>query len=237
MPSTITSQNWDSVTAPALPTGWTYDANYTTDTAFSVSSPNSLKFTGATGGRTAYYSTQDANSGNVQISAKMTTNATGGSMRLFCRATATPTGTSGTYYYVNITVGSGLTFNRRVVGAGTVLVTALGAAAFAINTTYYVQLITNGTLMTVNVQRVSDSNWLTSAGAWQAGVTSCVSITNTGIAAAVGWAGVAVSTGLTTNVINFDDVLFESLASAVLPPLPFPMLAARQQNIFALDIC
>ena len=111
------------------------------------------------------------------------------------------------------------------------------SATFALNTQYILQIVTNAGAQTANVQRVSDGLWLTGAGTWQAGFVTAITGADLLISAAVGYAGVSVTQGSTTDKAYFDNLLFESLASAAQPPLPYPMLAARQQNIFALDIC
>ena len=238
MPTTITAQNFDAVTAPALPTGWTYDTGYDTSTTVFTSTPNSLRATGTTAQICAYFNTQDTNSGNVQTTATVSVSGTLSLAKVLCRGTVAPVGTTGTYYAASIKTNTGFRMFRCVAGVTAQVGSTIGTSAtFALSTQYVMQIVANAGAQSGNVQRVSDGLWLNTSGVWQSGFVTAVTGADTLIPAANGYGGVAVTQGSTTDKTYFDNFLFESLASAALPPLPFPMLAARQQNIFALDIC
>ena len=214
----FTTQNWDGVTAPALPTGWTYDTNFDTSTTVANSALNSLRCTGMATVKCAYYSSQDTNGGNETVSSLVYVTSTGVQARLIARATVAPVGAAGTYYYANLKVGTGLSLNKRIVGVGSIIGSPVGTTAFAVNTQYLIAFTPSGTSMSITCQRVSDGFYLTSAGAFAAGAATCISTTDSSIPAAVGWAGVSSNAASVSDIVYFDDFIFDlapgSLASA-----------------------
>ena len=212
MPTTITAQNFDAVTAPALPTGWTYDTGYDTSTTVFTSTPNSLRATGTTAQICAYFNTQDANSGNVQTTATVSVSGTLSFAKVLCRGTVAPVGTTGTYYAASFKPNTGFRLFRCVAGVTAQVGSTIGTSAtFALSTQYIMQIVANAGAQSGNVQRVSDGFWLNTSGVWQSGFVTAVTGADTLIPAANGYGGVAVTQGSTTDKAYFDNFLFESL--------------------------
>lgn len=106
-----------------------------------------------------------------------------------CVRLATGAATGYSLYY-NSNFGSPiLRLYKNIAGTTTALGSNV-AASLGVDT-YLITLKAVGTALTGRVQRTSDSQWLTSAGAWQAGQVDCMSATDGDITAA-GKAGLMI---------------------------------------------
>lgn len=217
MPTTIKSENFDGVTAPAIPAGFTADTGIVTATDQYVSSPNALKASNTASALNIQYNTADANSGDVQVTCKFrfdTTNALG---QLWIRGTGTqvPQGGSTNRYEARITLAntSSLSLFKRVAGVSTLIATVGTNATFAAGIWYTVQLKASSTTISVTfVQRSTDSYYLNSSGTWVSSQPAApISVTDSTIAGA-GLAGVTIVPQVSGNAWA-DDFLFESLAT------------------------
>lgn len=235
MPTTIASQNFDGVTAPALPTGITYDASFDTSTTVAVSAPNSLRVTGVTTAQSAYFNVQDGNSGNARTTVTLSFTNNGANLRVIARATVAPVGLAGTYYYANVKGAFGLRLFRNVAGVASQIGTVVGTSAtFVVNTQYTIQFTPNAGTQSITAQRVSDGFWLTSAGVWQSGAATALSAADTNIAATQGYGGVSAQNASVGDISYFDNLLFESLAN---PPSGIPQIIYKPpQTYHACDL-
>ena len=215
MPTPITAQNFDAVTAPALPAGWTYDTGYDTSTTVFTSSPNSLRATGTTAQISAYFNTQDANSGNAQMSATVSFTSSTNGIRVLCRGTVAPVGAAGTYYFASVKGNTGLRLLRCVAGVTAQIGSTIGSSStFTASAQYIVQIATIGSAQIAAVQRVSDGFWLNNVGVWQLGVTAAITGADTLIPPTVGYGGVSTQNSATTDKTYFDNLVFENLTGS-----------------------
>ncbi len=228
MPTTIKAENFDGVTAPAFPSGWTtsgLDNTIITGTTQALSSPNSAISPDANDNRSGgYWPTKDGNGGNAQVSMSFrfegSLTPTGGASQnvvVICRMV---NAYADRYQAALNASSSSLHLQVFVGGANTFLVVGQ-AATFATGIWYTMRLKCDGDNISVRIQRSSDSNYLTSSNTWQAGATDCMAVTDStsGRPSAEGYAGFNLSNeqfpdGLTHKTYA-DDFLFESLASAV----------------------
>ena len=182
-------QNFDGVTAPALPAGWTFDTGFTTASTvifgeWANSLPNSLKYNrfGFRGNATP--TNQDNNNGNIAVSgvvyfpsgliSQMQWN-------LFLRANTRTLSSLG--YALQIEPAGS---NQDGVGlvkynndGGTYMAGGLvGTGQIAANTAYYGQIVANGTALKVYIQRLTDNQWLNSFGTWQTTRITAISTTD-----------------------------------------------------------
>lgn len=214
MPTTISSQNFDSVTAPALPPfSLASSSNVITSTSNPRSSPNSLTSTAnpAAAETWAPGSGPDGNGGNALVSCGFYFADAGRIGYLLLRSSTTDISTA-VAYGAQIQ-SSGVILNTFSGGIPTPLNASVGTLTAGI---YYVMTLTaNGTAITVSVQRDSDNNYLTSGGAWQAGIANCISVTNATVTGQ-GYAFLAMYSG-TSAKLYADDFLFQSLATPTPP--------------------
>ncbi len=167
----IASQNWDGVTAPALPAGWSYAARLLTSTAFELSSPNALSLaaTSSTAMGFATYDTLDGAAGNVIVSASFYLDPyVGGtaSCGVTARASATSISqSSGSFYMAWVNFVSGQCNLSNYV-SGTATVMANSYIPVVVSAWYTIFLACNGSNITMSVQRLADGYWYSSASGW-----------------------------------------------------------------------
>lgn len=227
----IKSENWDSVTAPAIPGGWTVDSPLATATTLAPSSaPNSLVFPAASGNGGIYFATwgtQDGASGEVQVSATIRfangTASTEQDVMVFARGSQAATAWNTVSLYV-LTLGmgsspNGLLLQKRIAAATTTIGASVGGSALANGTNYRITLKCQGTTITGTCQRLSDSFWLNSGGTFQSSPATALVATDSSITGQ-GYAGAAVYLADTTGGnVGLDDWLLENFLS---PPPPMP---------------
>lgn len=233
----IKSENWDGVTAPAIPAGWTVDSQLQTSTSSSpTSSPNSLVYAPASANAAivphATWSTPDTSSGNVQVSAtvRFADNAgSGGEQQVwvFARAQSivlNATGTNSAYYAAGIgrnPSGSQGLFLQRVRNGTTTWLGSTGASAFADALTYRITLRAHGSALAATCQRLSDGFWLSSSGAFVSdpqNSTVALAATDSSLpAVSGGYAGAAFYFSTTAGgAVGLDDWLLESTGASSL---------------------
>ncbi len=182
--STILSENFDGVTAPALPSSMTFDAGYATDGSNFITSPNALVFSATGAVRHAETTANDGNSGNAQtsISVRMENLGVNKEVFVFVRRTA-----STTEYSAAWNGGSGdpegLKLYKRIGGSFTQLGSTISVVP-SNNAYYRVWVKAVGTTISAQVQRASDSFWLQPGGTFSSGQVDAISVTDSSITGA-----------------------------------------------------
>jgi hypothetical protein len=196
-------ENWDGVTAPAIPTGWTADSPAATTSSLGggdtpISSPNVVAVGPQGGGapfRYVTWGTADSNGGDVSVTANF--NADNSSDRLLysvfarCNASAAVRASSTFYAWECDFVNNNSKIVKDVAGTVTGLSTIF-PISLSPRVWYQVTFTLQGTSLTLAVQRLSDNKWLNSSGSFQSGQTNAHSITDFSISGA-GYAGLALS--------------------------------------------
>jgi hypothetical protein len=198
----IATQNWDGVTAPALPSGWTYGSGLSTTSTFfasivPTSSPNAL-VTGVGGAlQFATYGTLDGAGGNVSVSANFneTTAANAARFGVFLRSNANPTvSTTSTFYSLEVQLtpgGNTLSLFKTVLGSYATIA-GVNLTSWNVPGWYQLTLTASGTSLTGTVQRLLDGFYLNSSGLFTATVATAITATDTQISG-TGYSGVFIS--------------------------------------------
>jgi hypothetical protein len=232
-------ENWDGVTAPAIPSGWTMSStNLATSSTPSgvtpTSSPNVLALASAATINTWFtgtYDTLDGNSGNVIVQANIAWGATITSVSqwsLFCRCGDTTANySSSTLYYGWVNDPSGppsigssgnqIGISKIVGGTATQLINLTGLT-FTSGTWYTLFFTANGTQLSLAMQRISDGYWLNSAGSWIPSQATAVAISDSSVTGQ-GYAGLAAVQTTTADLLYSDDWYLYTIPSAY-PPRP-----------------
>lgn len=205
----IISQNWDGVTAPAIPAGWTLVGGpAVTSTTLANSSPNSLKFPVSNANAFALTPATDTNNGDVTVSSNVLFVNTTLAQTLGVVARAgnlTPTN----YYRAMINYGAsssprGVVIVKNVAGTVTTIASLATTTAFSNGAWFTLMLTCIGTSLSASVQRVSDGMWLSAVGAWQVGQTACLTVIDSSVTGA-GYCGCYAFLGSGSNVAYEDD--------------------------------
>ncbi len=192
------TENWDSVTAPAIPSGWNVsNAAVVTETLQKYSGANALGLNSG-GAGTKYYCTYGTDDGSSTNSTAVTVIGTAqilfgvvgpGSYKtgLHFRGSASTLDNSSTSTYVayidSDNTGAA-TFNLAKIVSGTL--TTLGSAVTIptnMNGGWY-SITASGTFgggansFSLYLQRISDSYYLTSGGAWAAPMAAAITSSN-----------------------------------------------------------
>lgn len=116
------------------------------------------------------------------------------------------------YYAVLQPVGAdipGVSLYERVAGVETQLGSTIGAAEIAMDAWYRLFLLALDSSLRVRVQRVSDSKWLTAAGAWQTNVANCITVAESSLTGSSKAGLYALHGGSMSNGMYSDNFLFE----------------------------
>jgi len=214
--SIITSQNWDGVTPPAIPSGWTVSAGLVTTSSGQTSPPNSLGSSSPTfsGTTAAMWGTLDSNSGNVAVQSSLYLGADGSANRwgLFARADKTPLSGSSMFYALwlaNLASPSSPTLSISLTDHG--IESALNGATVPIGGPitggwYTAFLVISGSTLTGSLQRQSDGAWLTSNGTWGTSQANAISVLDSSLSGS-GYAGVLLNGTLAGTMYSDDFVL------------------------------
>lgn len=193
-------ENWDGVTAPAMPSGWGYSGAFSTTSSPSsftpTSSPNVLQFasSGSNGNYVCARDTSDGLSVNSTVSVQANLGvfaATGQPVRwgIWCYGTYATSYGSLTCYF------GWLDWHSNEVGISAIVngtETVLTSVTWTAGTVWYQPILTvsNNPLVgaqSLSIQRLSDSKYLTASNTWQTAYTTVVtssdkSISDTGYA-------------------------------------------------------
>lgn len=247
MPFTIT-ENWDGVTAPAVPAGWNADPLYATSTAHRYTTPNALKLGTVTPG-VVYYATNSAmDSGGgavvdvtslvyIDNIAEDAQNYIGPTFR--CSA-ATMDNSSTSCYWVRLyinpsTVSPYLSFASVVNGSvNDVFIVTDVSNGLVVGTWYSIRVTSGGgDLFNVSVTRMTDGYTLDPDGAFVS--TPSVAIENLHATAipSGGYYGVAASAA-TTDLAYFDDFLVNASMPTIVWPRR-PVIARVPFQYYVVD--
>jgi len=185
------SENFDGVTAPAIPAGWNTDAVWVTNGTQFHSSPNSLRSNDNTNVfKWATYGTADSLNGaslNLSCYVYFPTSATTSQFQYGityrCNA-ATMNNTSTRCYAFRVrdNPGNGTGFTALVSisngTATTILEHANSDGSFAGMGWLWMNAIVTSTSHTLYIQRVSDSFWLNSSGNFLGAFAAAISTTD-----------------------------------------------------------
>jgi hypothetical protein len=203
MGNLIHYENWDSVTAPAIPSGWAVSSPLVTKTApwpsgiNPLSPPNVLaaNTTGTTTNYPATYSVADSAGGNVLVYASFNAAGTSGDQTwgVFARGSAYPllTGSS-SYYWARLSVNPAVCGLYAVVnGTASLLQSVNTGSALTGNVWYQLQLSCEQSTIAVSVVRGTDGYSLNSSGSFQAGSTVAIAVSDTSVTGS-GYAGLTL---------------------------------------------
>jgi hypothetical protein len=172
----------------------------------------------------AVYNSKDDNGGNVTVSSYVDSHgAAPGKLGVFCRGNSTVPSSLSTYYLASFFAGT----NVQLIKSGTAIATAT-ATVTASDTWYWLVLTASGSLLTVSLQRYSDSMWLNGSNTFQSAQTTCISMTDTGIAAADGAFGLWMSPGSINDTIYADN--FSESAATAAGPWPWKIASRRDRQ-------
>lgn len=209
--SVIYSQNFDGLTPPALPTGWTFSSgSWITSASQFNSSPNSLQNAASGSVETATINTSDGNGGDADLAVAIRISASSGNDEAFVGVRCSNSAADG--YFTAVQIGpsdpKGLTIYKRVSGTLTALhATPVGATNFTTATWYIPEVEAVGTTISAYCQRVSDSKWMQTDGSWGSTRTAATSVTDSSISG-TGKAGLIMF--ISTGQINWDDVVYST---------------------------
>lgn len=202
MGNLIHYENWDGVTAPAIPSGWTVSSPLETTSSPTggvspLSSPNVLGATpgGSNSHLPATYSVADGNSGNVLVYASFAAASTSNNQTfgVFARASAYPVVIgSSTFYWAQLsTSGQVCRLYGVVGGVESNLASVDTGFLLADGIWYQLQLSCEQSTISVSVSRASDGYWLNSSGSFQASPAVAITVTDTSVTGS-GYAGVTL---------------------------------------------
>lgn len=220
--ATIHTDNFDGVTAPALPSGWICGAApgsvYQTETAAFNSAPNGVKNQYLSNNTLMYWNTDDdGNGGDAQASAWFRVGAIGASgleAYVLCRLTTAAINFTGcTGYVASLDFGTGAVRLARCSGGGLTNLQTVTVSLSSAPESYLLFCRCVGTNIIARVQRLSDSKWLDSAGVWQTGAHDCINLVNAAVSGA-GKSGVALFLDDAGSSLVLDDFVFETVPSS-----------------------
>ncbi len=225
----IKQENWDGVTAPAIPSNWTVDTGLTTTAIFSggitpTSSPNALTLAvGNNTPRFATWGTADTNNGDttVQVNCNASGISNNLSFGLFLRCNVNAAiQSSSTFYRFFWGLNTNQAIITKVVAGVSTTLSALNVVSISAPLWYQITFTASGSTITASVQRMTDGFWLNSSGNFQSGQTNSNSATDSAITGA-GFAGLLIQAR--TDFAYADDWLFENAAPVALTPYMKPI--------------
>jgi hypothetical protein len=201
MGTLIHHENWDGVSAPSIPSGWTASAPVATTATPSggvtpLSSPNVLacSASGTSNDYPTTYGIADSESGNVLVYASFNAASTTDNQvyGVFARGSAYPlTPGSSSFYWAQIRADTGtLRLYSVVGGVQTLLGLAVTISTLSPGTWYQVQLDCQQSTISVTVIR-GDGKYLDSSGNWQSSGQVAITRTDTSITGS-GYAGLTL---------------------------------------------
>ena len=232
----IHSQNWDSVSAPALPSGWLSSGSvHVTTTAVKRSGANSLLIPSVN--REIVWQTQDGQSGDVEIEAWVRYAGTplANSVDLQARRSGASPGTAAIAYtgygfqtfYGPAGVVTGTTRIVRYTGSGQTTLAGIGTQGALLPIGEWVRVIgraeTVGSQvnLTIKIQRASDGYWFAyvdaTAGVWQAAEAVALSFVDDSANRVTGQGFMGIRTSRNaagTEAIHVDDLVLRDLVTA-----------------------
>lgn len=224
------SENFDGVTPPALPGGWTFAAQYTTAATGTsptpVSAPNVLSCTTAVANTQyfATFNTQDGNSGNVVEAASFYMPAASTTMRfgLLARGSATPLNNTSTNFYRALLEFDNAELLLQLVQSGTASTFQTVVAGITSGLWYTLYFTLSGTSLSAALQRVADGQWYV-PGSWQSSYGILASASD-GTLSGQGYSGITTASNGSGGQTGYIDSwsLVAGGASVLCPPVVVP---------------
>jgi hypothetical protein len=204
-----TTEDWDGVTAPALPAAWDdISSSYQTATAWARSSPNSVAAVGIASDKYLTYGTADTSSGNIVVAASFyaTSWASDNTViaSVFCRSSTTDPSAHCYKAYISFGTTTGAVVLEALTGGGQLVLADVGNVVFAATTAYRLTLAASGSALAVSVERESDGHWLQADGTWAATEAFCLSAADTTFSGA-GYFGLGMSNNASAFSLMSDD--------------------------------
>ncbi len=200
--SILKFENWDGVTAPAIPSGWTVNSPANTKSSLAggiapISSINVLGVVAQGGGaptRFATWGTQDTNNGDVAVSAYFNndanTDANVWGLFARCNVSAAVRSTS-TFYWWNFDLVNLDSRIDKVVAGSLTNLSIINVSAWTVPQWYLATLRLVGSNLSASIQRLSDNFYLDATGTFVSGATTCNSATDSSITG-VGYSGLTL---------------------------------------------
>lgn len=225
----IKSENWDGVTAPAIPSGWTATANIVTTTGANYSSPNSVNTNTTGSNQDIYTNANDGNGGDAQafVTFQYNSIATGPQIYVICRMTVPSNFNTGIGFQMS--QNSGFRPFIRAGGANKTIGSFVAPSGWGPSSAWFqMGVICVGTSVQCQVIRLSDGKYCDSSGVWQTAVSYTHSFTDTNVSGA-GSAGLRFFFGAgDTNAIYADDFLFQTAPVSSAGMLESPTMDGMQ---------
>lgn len=216
--STLVSENWDAASLGGLPAGWVQSVAMAVQNTNFNSSPNGVWYPANTTPGTAFYTGfNDGNGGSAKASHvtwSTQTNIACNSYVLVRVTTTSPTLSLCIGYYTLVAFTGAVSIGYISGGALNSLA-SLSGLTLGTTDKYDVFCEASGSNIVARVQRVSDSKWMDSSGAWQSSQQDVHNITDTHITGA-GYAGFALGRFNSSDKPWSDDFLWETTAGGVL---------------------
>jgi hypothetical protein len=222
------TQNFDGVSAPNLPTGWTYGVSLVTTASTNFSAPNSLTMSGGISHEIdmAVYSTTDTSATSWTISCVVSltqsnsyagpcwNSSSDGSTCYYGKIAYSSTGSA---QYVEII--------KRVSSSETILATIQPGVSFLTSGRWYTFAMSgsqSGATMTMTATVVDSTNgyYLTSSGTWQAGATNAFSLSD-GSGVTPNYFGVALSSATGGSTVFADNISITTSDGAGITKVPW----------------
>ena len=231
--SVITSQNWDTPTAPSLPSDWTASGSNPPATSTSgptpISSPNTLYFqAGSSAVNLATWNNQDGSRGNVLVSwtAIFYSDLEGYASALVrCNASPFVYGSS-TGYEIKLDGTNNLLALNSITAGTSSSVFSLSVTGLTTGVWYTIIGTFALSSITLSVQRASDGYYLNESGTFQSGSTTASGIITNSSISGEGYVALAALTEMHGGgSIYFDDFTLETFGFDTPNNLGFPGVA------------
>jgi len=232
VPTVIKYENWDGVTAPAIPFGWSVSTPIVTTASPGggigpISSPNVLACPSQLSATNwaAVWGTVDGAGGNVLVQASFNAASVPSQQGwgVFARASASTLGPGTDYYWALLS-----TYQQKLYlySAPAGILSSIGTVypiVFSSGEWYTVSLTCNVSTISVTVTRAADGYYLTGSGSWQSAQTTAISATNGAITGS-GYAGLTLQSEGADSYS--DDWYLYNLAGSPPPPPQAPPVRA-----------
>jgi hypothetical protein len=240
MGSLIHYENWDGVSAPAVPAGWTVSSPLVTSSSptggISPLSPPNVLAAAATGTNTEYpatYDIADSANGNVNVyasfnAASTTNNQTFG---VFARGSAYPIvlGSSSFYWAQLSPNASACRLYAVVSGTETLLASVSLSSPLSDVDWYELQLSCQNNVIAVIVTNQGTGNTLNSSGNFVSGPTQiAISVTDSSVSGS-GYAGLTLQSR-SDNAYTDEWYFYQYSGSSQKPPLQAPQICQRARG-------
>lgn len=232
MPFTL-SENWDGVTAPAVPAGWNVDAPYTTSTSHPYTSPNSLVLGDSSSVKKyATYGTADPDHGaTVAISSRLYM-ASGSPVGLTANAgvtfrcsSATMDNSSTSCYWAYLLFDTGMLYAtlylaKIVNGTATTIASqqnddqTVGANAW-----YEIAVLASGSTFNVSLRRPTDGYYMDATGYFTStSPTYAIPAASDSSIASGDYSGLCALSNRSGRVFFDDGTISTTSGAVILPP-------------------